>query len=167
MADALSVGVSKRTGSNILEVVNGVKKLTQEKANGKSWPASVRFRFLGDQSKMINDMVSELENGIITALILVVAVLLFAMGARNSLFVAFAIPTSMLLGMIVLAILGFTLNMIVLFSLILVLGMLVDNAIVIVENIYRHAERGAGLVEASVKGTEEVSLRSLRARQQR
>jgi len=155
---ALSIGVSKRTGSNILEVVNGVKQLTKEKANGKNWPASVRFRFLGDQSKMINDMVSELENGIITALILVVAVLLFAMGARNSLFVAFAIPTSMLLGMIVLAILGFTLNMIVLFSLILVLGMLVDNAIVIVENIYRHAERGAGLVEASVKGTEEVSL---------
>ena len=80
------------------------------------------------------------------------------MGVRNSLFVAFAIPTSMLLGMIVLAVLGFTLNMIVLFSLILVLGMLVDNAIVLVENIYRHLELGKSLKEASIVGTNEVAL---------
>ena len=157
-ATALSIGVSKRTGANILEVVQAVKAETERRAELKSWPEGLTYRFLGDQSKMIDDMVSELENGIITALILVVGVLLFAMGARNSLFVAFAIPTSMLLGMIVLAVLGFTLNMIVLFSLILVLGMLVDNAIVLVENIYRHVELGKSLKEASIIGTNEVAL---------
>ena len=155
---ALSIGVSKRTGANILEVVQAVKAQTVERAQLKSWPTGLTYRFLGDQSKMIDDMVSELENGIITALILVIGVLLFSMGVRNSLFVAFAIPTSMLLGMIVLAVLGFTLNMIVLFSLILVLGMLVDNAIVLVENIYRHLELGKSLKEASIVGTNEVAL---------
>ena len=155
---ALSIGVSKRTGANILEVVQAVKAQTVERAQLKSWPSGLTYRFLGDQSKMIDDMVSELENGIITALILVIGVLLFSMGVRNSLFVAFAIPTSMLLGMIVLAVLGFTLNMIVLFSLILVLGMLVDNAIVLVENIYRHLELGKSLKEASIVGTNEVAL---------
>ena len=102
---ALSIGVSKRTGANILEVVQAVKAQTVERAQLKSWPSGLTYRFLGDQSKMIDDMVSELENGIITALILVIGVLLFSMGVRNSLFVAFAIPTSMLLGMIVLAVL--------------------------------------------------------------
>ena len=157
-ASALSIGVSKRTGANILEVVQAIKAKTQQRAQLKSWPEGLSYRFLGDQSKMIDDMVSELENGIITALILVVGVLLFSMGVRNSLFVAFAIPTSMLLGMITLAVLGFTLNMIVLFSLILVLGMLVDNAIVLVENIYRHVELGKSLKEASIVGTNEVAL---------
>ena len=83
---ALSIGVSKRTGANILEVVQAVKAQTVERAQLKSWPTGLTYRFLGDQSKMIDDMVSELENGIITALILVIGVLLFSMGVRNSLF---------------------------------------------------------------------------------
>ena len=155
---AVSVAVSKRTGANILEVVDGFKALVQEQSQSDDWPAGLGYRFLGDQSKFIDNMVSELENGIITALLLVMAVLIFSMGLRNSLFVAFAIPASMLLGVLVLAVLGFTLNMIVLFSLILVLGMLVDNAIVIIENIYRHLEMGKNIFEASVVGTQEVAL---------
>ena len=155
---AVSVSVTKRTGANILEVVDGAKAVVRRWTERPDWPAGLEHRFLGDQSLMIDDMVGELENGIITALILVVGVLFFAMGIRNSLFVAAAIPLSMLLGLLVLAMLGFTLNMMVLFALILVLGMLVDNAIVLVENIYRHYELGKSRFEASVVGTREIAL---------
>ncbi|MBX3247958.1 MAG: efflux RND transporter permease subunit [Myxococcales bacterium] len=152
---AVSIAVSKRTGSNIVEVVDGVKAVVASHA--ARWPDGLEWRTLGDQSKIVHDMVGELENGIITGLILVVAVLLFFMGVRNSFFVALAIPLSMLLAFVVVAAFGMTLNMIVLFSLIMALGMLVDNAIVLVENIYRHVEEGKNLVEASIVGTKEVA----------
>lgn len=152
---AVSISITKRTGGNVLEVADGVKALTIERA--KTWPEGVTHRVLADQSKMIADMVSELENGILTALILVVAVVLFAMGMRNSFFIAAAIPLSMLLSMLFIFAFGMTLNMIVLFSLILALGMLVDNAIVLVENVYRHVEMGKPLADAAIDGSKEVS----------
>ncbi len=152
---AVSVSVKKRSGANILQVVDQVKVVVAEVS--ETWPEGVEYRVLGDQSRMIGDMVSELENGIATALILVVGVIMFAMGVRNSLFVAAAIPLSMLLSMLVIDALGMTLNMIVLFSLILALGMLVDNAIVLVENVYRHVELGSDLVTAAIEGTKEVA----------
>ncbi|MEM7158370.1 MAG: efflux RND transporter permease subunit [Myxococcota bacterium] len=152
---AVSIAVSKRTGANILEVVDAVKAETE--LHAERWPEGVEYRTLGDQSKMIGDMVSDLENGIITALLLVVGVLLFFMGIRNSLLVALSIPLSMLLAMLLISAFGMTLNMIVLFSLILALGMLVDNAIVLVENIYRHLEMGKSLQEATVDGAKEVA----------
>jgi multidrug efflux pump len=153
---AVSVAVTKRTGANILEIVSAVKETTARRAQG--WPEGVSWRALGDQSKRIEDMVADLENGIITALILVVGVILFFMGVRNSLLVALSIPLSMLLSFLMIQLFGMTLNMIVLFSLILALGMLVDNAIVLVENIYRHIEQGEDLVTASVEGTREVAI---------
>ncbi len=153
---AVSISVKKRSGANILSVVDGVKQEMAQMQASDNWPDGVRVEYLGDQSKMIDDMVLDLENGILTALILVVFVLFLAMGLRNSLFVAAAIPLSMLLGIMILFALGFTLNMMVLFSLILVLGMLVDNGIVIIENIYRHLEMGKTLFKASVDGTSEV-----------
>ncbi|MFW6050142.1 MAG: efflux RND transporter permease subunit [Myxococcota bacterium] len=152
---AVSIAVSKRAGANILEVAEAVKELARQRA--EHWPEGVTFRVLGDQSKFIEDMVSELENGVLTALILVVAVILFFMGVRNSLFVAVSIPLSMLLSMLFIWAFGMTLNMIVLFSLILALGMLVDNAIVLVENIYRHVEEGRDLFSAAIVGTREVA----------
>jgi len=152
---AVSIAVSKRSGANIVDVVDAVKALVAQ--HQENWPDGVEAAFLGDQSKMVRDMVSELENGIITGLLLVVAVLLFFMGIRNSFFVAIAIPFSMLLGFLVIGGVGMTLNMIVLFSLIMALGMLVDNAIVLVENIYRHVEMGADLKTASIEGTKEVA----------
>ena len=152
---AVSLAVSKRTGANILDLVDQVKATAGKHAQG--WPEGVTYRALGDQSKIVRDMVGELENGILTALILVVGVILFVMGVRNSMFIAVAIPLSMLLAIMFIAMFGMTLNMMVLFSLILALGMLVDNAIVIVENVYRHVELGKSLVEASVVGTGEVA----------
>ncbi len=154
-APSLSLAISKRTGANILEVADKAKMVAEQ--HKKDWPQGVTYSVLGDQSSNVQFMVTDLENNIITALILVVLVILFFMGVRNSLFIAVAIPMSMLLGMIVIWALGFTLNMVVLFSLILSLGMLVDNAIVLVENIYRHAEDGADLTTASIEGTREVA----------
>ncbi|MBK7761002.1 MAG: efflux RND transporter permease subunit [Deltaproteobacteria bacterium] len=101
---------------------------------------------------------AELENNILSGLLLVVGVLFFFMGFRNSWFVAIAIPTSMLISFMVLDFMGVTLNMIVLFALILALGMLVDNAIVVVENIYRHVEEGKTPKEASVLGVSEMAV---------
>ncbi len=154
-APAVSLAISKRTGANILDVAEAVKKVTATHA--ATWPEGVQHRVLGDQSRFVRDMVGELENNIITALLLVVLVMLFFLGVRNSLFVALSIPLSMLLGMIVLSMMDTTLNIVVLFALILVLGMLVDNAIVLVENIFRHVQEGLSLVEASVKGAGEVA----------
>lgn len=152
---AVSLAVSKRSGANIVELVDAVKVVVAQHA--ERWPAGVEHRFLGDQSKIVHDMIGELENGIILALILVVGVLLFFMGIRNSFFVALAVPLTMLMSFVVVDFFDMTLNMIVLFSLIMALGMLVDNAIVLVENIYRHVEEGKDLKTASIEGTREVA----------
>ena len=153
---SITLSVTKRTGANILKVANDVKAAAS--AHQQRWPDSVNYRILGDESKYIQRSVSDLQNNIITALLLVVAVIITFMGLRNSLFVALAIPLSMLMSMLIIQVLGFTLNMVVLFSLMLALGMLVDNAIVVVENIYRHAELGEDPETAAVTGTREVAV---------
>jgi len=153
---SVSLAVTKRAGANIVDINDEVKRLAAEHA--ETWPEGVSHQSLADQSKFIREMVSDLENNIITALLLVVGVIFFFMGARNSLFVAISIPLSMLMSFAIIQFFGITLNMIVLFSLILALGMLVDNAIVVVENIYRHAEEGKTLKQASIDGTQEVAM---------
>ncbi len=154
--NAVTVGITKRAGANIIDIADEAKALVE--AQAETWPEGVEYRVLADESQAIRDMVSELENNIFTALILVVAVLLVALGVRTSLFVALAIPLSMLLSFVMIELFGMTLNMVVLFSLILALGMLVDNSIVVVENIYRHAELGKSPLQASIDGTREVAL---------
>ncbi|MCH2109654.1 MAG: efflux RND transporter permease subunit, partial [Polyangiaceae bacterium] len=153
---SVSLGVVKRAGANIVELATSAKKVTAEHA--ALWPKGVEYRVLADQSRDVGIMVNELQNNMILALMLVVSVLIFFMGVRNSLFVALAIPLSMLMSMMVFSLMGITLNMVVLFSLILVLGMLVDNAIVLVENIYRHLEMGKTPLDASIEGAKEVAL---------
>ena len=153
---SVSLGVVKRAGANIVELALGAK--AEVARHQKDWPAGVEVGILADQSRDVDVMVSELQNNIILALILVVGVVLAFMGIRNSLFVAIAIPLSMLMGMMIFSLIGITLNMVVLFSLVLVLGMLVDNAIVLVENIYRHIEMGQTPFEASVNGAKEVAM---------
>ncbi|MGD8863612.1 MAG: efflux RND transporter permease subunit, partial [Myxococcales bacterium] len=152
---AVTLAITKRTGANILEIAEAAKALVAEHA--ERWPDSVRYRILADQSRQIRDMVSDLENNVISAFVLVVAVVLIFMGARNSAFIGLSIPLSMLLSFIFIAIFGMTLNMMVLFSLVLALGMLVDNGIVLVENIYRHVEEGSDLRTASIEGAREVA----------
>ncbi|MCP4379151.1 MAG: efflux RND transporter permease subunit, partial [bacterium] len=120
-------------------------------------PYGVEFKVTLDKSDEIRSSVSDLENNLFSALVLVAGVLMVFMGLRTSSIVALAIPLSMLLSFTVITALGYTLNMIILFGLILALGMLVDNAIVIVENIYRHKQMGRGRIEAAMKGTGEVA----------
>ncbi|MGK0347813.1 MAG: multidrug efflux pump [Myxococcota bacterium] len=153
---SVSLSVTKRPGSNIIEIADTIKALVA--VQSADWPQGVEYRVLSDESFYIRDQVASLQNNIMTALILVVGVIFFFMGGRNSLLVALAIPFSLFISMMVLDLLGFTLNMMVLFSLILALGMLVDNAIVVVENIYRHVEEGLPMREAAAKGASEVAV---------
>jgi multidrug efflux pump len=122
------------------------------------FPPSTVVKITSDQSEDIRAMVLSLENNIISGLILVLAVLLFFLGVRNASLVAVSIPLSMLLSFTVMNALGMTMNMVVLFSLILALGMLVDNAIVVVENIYRYKENGADNFSAARYATGEVAM---------
>ncbi|SEA74326.1 heavy metal efflux pump, CzcA family [Desulfuromusa kysingii] len=153
-SQSVSLAIKKRTGANIIEVADRVFALLN--AADELVPQGIQLSVTFNQSKDIRKMVSELENNIITGLILVVLVLFMFLGLRNSLFVAIAIPFSMLLSFSVLQLFGMTLNMVVLFSLILALGMLVDNAIVIVENIYRHMQEGFAAIKAAKMAASEV-----------
>ena len=151
---------------DVARVVDGFKdEEGRARLNGResvkkhipTWPQGTEISKLMDQAKEIRTMVSDLENNIITGLILVIIVLFFVMGIRNAVLVSLAIPFSMLMSFIILQALGITLNMVVLFSLTLALGMLVDNAIVIIENIFRYMEQGVPRIQAAIKATGEVS----------
>jgi len=151
----VTLSVQKRVGANVVDTVDYVKAVID--VARRQLPGTVEFDVTFDMSKYIRNMVADLENNILAALILVTGVLLLFLGWRPSTIVAMIIPLSMLITFFLLQMLGYTLNMIVLFSLVLVLGMLVDNAIVIVENIYRHLQLGYGRVEAAVLGAREVA----------
>lgn len=152
----ISLAVSKRSGENIIETAEAVRRVIA-KAH-PAFPQGTMVKITSDQSEDVRDMVSSLENNIISGIILVVSVLLFFLGVRNASFVGLAIPLSMLLSFSIIQLAGFTMNFVVLFSLILVLGMLVDNAIVVVENIYRFREMSFGKIEAAKLATGEVAM---------
>ncbi|MGC9327623.1 MAG: efflux RND transporter permease subunit [Candidatus Hinthialibacter sp.] len=152
--ESVSINVVKRSGENIIAISDEIKKIVAEYQ--ASSPEGVDISIVMDQSKDIHTIISDLENSVLSGLILVMIVVLFAMGLRNAVIVASAIPLSMLITVFVLKYIGLTLNMIVLFSLVLAVGMLVDNAIVIVENIYRHYSEGKKRLEACVIGSREV-----------
>ncbi len=153
--DAVNISVKKRVGENIIAISDQIDALIEAKQ--ATWPRGTTITKLMDRAKEIRLMVADLENNIISGLLLVVVVLFFALGFRNAVLVSLAIPFSMLLSFSVLQALGITLNMVVLFSLTLALGMLVDNAIVIVENVYRYMEQGVPRVQAAMRATSEVA----------
>jgi multidrug efflux pump subunit AcrB len=152
---AVSVAVKKRSGENIIAISEQVDRLIRQQQ--PTWPNHTQIVKVVDTSSDIKEMVADLENNILTGLVLVVVVIFFAMGLRNALLVSMAIPFSMLLSFTVLHLLGITLNVVVLFSLTLGLGMLVDNAIVIIENIYRYMEQGVSRRQAAMRATSEVA----------
>lgn len=152
--EAISIQIQKRSGENIIEIAEQVDEIIEKSKH--TWPTGTSITKLLDYAEEINEMVIELENHMITGFILVIAVLFFAMGIRNAILVSMAIPFSMFITFIALNSMGVTLNMIVLFSLILVIGLVVDDAIVIVENIYRFMEQGVPKVQATVRATVEV-----------
>ena len=152
----VSLAVSKRSGENIIKTVELVRQIILQAE--PDFPPGTRVKITSDQSEDVKDMVNNLENSIISGLILVVAVLLFFLGVRTAAFVGLAIPLSMLLSFSIIQLAGFTMNFVVLFSLILVLGMLVDNAIVVVENTYRFREQGYDKVTAAKLAPGEVAM---------
>jgi multidrug efflux pump subunit AcrB len=152
----VTLSVMKRTGRNIIETSEAVRAVVSDME--PAFPPSTEVSITSDQAQDVRMMVSSLENNIISGLLLVVAVLLFALGVRNASFVGVAIPLSMFLSFSIIQMLGMTMNMIVLFSLILALGMLVDNAIVIVENTYRFREEGYDQKTAAKLATAEVAM---------
>jgi multidrug efflux pump len=153
--DAINISVKKRVGENIVRISEEIDAVVA--AAQKKFPKNTTITKLMNNAKDIKAMVADLENNIISGLILVVAVLFVVLGIRNALLVGLAIPFSMFLSFAVLNALGITLNMVVLFSLTLALGMLVDNAIVIVENVFRYMQQGVPRVEAAMKATGEVA----------
>ncbi|KAA3596067.1 MAG: AcrB/AcrD/AcrF family protein [Calditrichaeota bacterium] len=156
-SSSVTVSIQKRSGENLIRIADSIKEIMEKES--KHFPEGTVYTILGDQSKDIRIMVNDLENNIIAGMLLVIGVLYFFFGLRNGLLVGIAIPLSMLISFIAMGMLGYTLNMIVLFSLILALGMLVDNAIVIIENIYRHhTEEGKPLFQAASEATKEVGV---------
>lgn len=152
----ISLSIKKRTGENIIETANAVEAILESEL--PNLPPTTKYAITSDQSEEIDSMVTSLENNIISGLFLVIGVLLFFLGVRNATFVGVAIPLSMFLSFIIMSSLGITMNFVVLYSLILALGMLVDNSIVVVENIYRYMEEGYGRFESAKKGTGEVAV---------
>lgn len=152
---SVTLTVEKRTGANLVAVADSVNEELDRWE--EQLPPGISAAVIGDISVEIRRMVNELENNVISGLLLVVGCLMAFVGLRNSFFVGVAIPLSMMLSFIVLGWIGYSLNMMVLFSLILMLGMLVDNAIVIVENIYRHREHGDSGPSAAYQATTEVA----------
>lgn len=152
----VTINVVKRSGENLLDASDKIKDLI-ETVKTNRFPEDLEVTITNDQSKATRSQVDNLENSIISGVILVILVLMFFLGFRNALFVGIAIPLSMFISFLILNALGVTLNLMVLFSLILALGMLVDNGIVVVENVYRLMQEGKSAVRAAKEGVGEVA----------
>jgi CzcA family heavy metal efflux pump len=155
--EVVTLGVRKRAGENLIRIATDVKAALEEMR--PLLPRGVRIEVSNDQSITISRMVGELENSIMTGMFLVVLVLFMFFGFKNSLLISTAIPLSMFIGFTILALFRITLNFVVLFSLVLVLGILVDDAIVVIENIYRHQQTyKKSPAQAAKDGTAEVAV---------
>ncbi|MBO9429329.1 efflux RND transporter permease subunit [Sulfitobacter sp. R18_1] len=137
---ALALEIKKRSGANIIETVAAVRELIDEMR--AEWPDSITVKYTQDESEQVEDMLSDLEANVIAAVILVMIVIVWALGVRSALLVGLAIPGAFLAGVTALWVMGYTMNLVVLFSLILVVGMLVDGAIVTTELADRRLQEG-------------------------
>ena len=138
-SNVVMLDVKKRSGKNMINAVNQTKEIVAD-AQKNYFPTDLEITISNDQSTRTLNQVSDLVNNIIFGILLVVTVLMFFLGFRNALFVGFAIPMSMFMSFAILSMLGYTLNTMILFGMIMGLGMLVDNGIVVVENVYRLME---------------------------
>tara|TARA_B100001769_G_scaffold160489_1_gene126011 strand:+ start:3140 stop:6616 length:3477 start_codon:yes stop_codon:yes gene_type:complete len=149
--------VKKRGGKNLIEASKKIQNLISE-ISENLLPKDLKLSISNDQSSITLNQVSDLVNNIIFGVILVVIVLMFFLGFRNALFVGFAIPMSMFMSFMILSFMGYTMNTMVLFGLVMGLGMLVDNGIVVVENVYRLMEKeGMDRVDAAKAGIGEIA----------
>lgn len=154
----VSLSIVKKSGENLLDATDKIFATISEKQKNNALPADLKVTITDDQSVYIRDQISNLENSILMGMILVMLVLYLFMGLRNAIFSGVAIPLSMFISFLVLGEMGYTINTMVLFGLLLALGMLVDNAIVVIENSYRLYEEGYSRLEAVRKGTSEIAI---------
>ena len=154
--EVVMINVKKRAGQNMVSAIDQVKEKVTE-AQDEYLPKDLKVTLTGDQSSKVEHQVEELSNHIIFGIILVMIVLMFTMGLRNSLFVGAAIPLSMLMAFGILSAFGVTLNTMVLFGLVMGLGMLVDDGIVVVDNVFANMKKGMPRVEASKVGIGEIA----------
>ena len=150
--------VKKQGGKNLLDASDKITEILKTAQKDGTVPNNVSISRTSDQSNNTREMLDNLLNSIIFGILLVVSVLLFFLGLRNAVFVGIAIPLSMLMSFLILNSMGVTLNVMVLFSLVLALGMLVDNGIVTVENIYRHMAEGKNARRAVIEGVGEIAM---------
>ena len=156
-AAVVMLDVKKRAGKNMVAAAEKIKKIVNE-AIVNNFPKDLKVSITNDQSPKTIGQVDDLVNNIIFGVILVVVVLMFFLGFKNAVFVGFAIPMSMFMSLMILNFLGYTMNTMILFGLIMGLGMLVDNGIVVVENVYRLMdEEGMDKVDAAKKGISEIA----------
>lgn len=154
--NVVMLDIKKRSGKNMVEANEGVREIVA-KAQENYFPKGLKITYANDQSERTIAQVDDLVNNIIFGVILVIGVLMFFLGFRNALFVGFAIPLSMFMSYMILASFGITLNTMVLFALVMGLGMLVDNGIVVVENVYSLYYKGMPLKEAAKQGIGEIA----------
>ena len=156
--EVVMLDVKKRSGENMVAAAEQIRDIV-DNAIANVFPPDLKVTIANDQSSKTIGQVDDLVNNIIFGIILVITVLMFFLGFKNALFVGFAIPMSMFMSLMILDLLGYTLNTMILFGLIMGLGMLVDNGIVVVENVYRlMSEEGMSRVEAAKKGIGEIAF---------
>ena len=157
-ADVVMLDVKKRAGKNMVAAAEQIRVIVKD-AVANHFPKDLKITITNDQSSKTIGQVDDLVNNIIFGVILVVTVLMFFLGFKNAVFVGFAIPMSMFMSLMILNLLGYTMNTMILFGLIMGLGMLVDNGIVVVENVYRLMDKeGMGRIEAAKKGIGEIAF---------
>ncbi len=156
--DVVTLNVIKKSGKNLIMAVEKIREIVREFR--QTAPRNLIITLTGDSSTQTRNSVSDLFNTVILGFIVVVFVLMFFMGETNALFVGVSIPLSMVIAFILIPVVGFTMNMVVLMSFIMVLGIVVDNSIVVVENVYRHFTQTPGLpiTEATKRGVGEVAV---------
>ena len=152
---SLSLEIKKRVGSNIIEVIEQVKAIVEQKK--EHWPASLKQTYILDKSGQIREMLQDLQNNVSSAIVMVMIVIVGALGLRSSLLVGLAIPASFLSSILIINAMGLTLNIVVLFSLILVVGMLVDGAIVVSELASRNQDQGMSAEQAFSKASKRMA----------
>ena len=153
---SVSIGVKKRPGANILETCRKVREKVQELEKG--FPAGTRAYITADQGKFISQGFEVMNNSAVGGLVVVIIVLYFVMGLRNSIITSLSIPLSLLMTFVLLKVFGLTNNNMVRFSLVLCIGLMVDNAIIVVENAYHHYQMGKDRMTAVVDGTTEIAM---------
>jgi multidrug efflux pump len=155
-SEVVMLNVKKRSNENMISAIEQVKEKIKE-AKESYLPSNLKIELTNDQSSRVEHQVDELSNHIIFGIVLVMIVLMFTMGLRNSLFVGAAIPLSMLMAFSILSAFGLTLNTMVLFGLVMGLGMLVDDGIVVVDNVFANMKKGMNRMQASKIGIGEIA----------